>query len=373
MKKFKIKLLTLTILPMVLMSSTTIFASTNNNYQNSDNEIKTVINTYVSRNIDVLKSSKLLNYNDITKNTDLNKYINLDNKFKISLNKGTNTKIKNDIYKINYSKINIINNQATVNLELNQNIDKVRNSKEITSNSDEYHLISLKKYNNKWYIDLDISDSLKNPDSSILNNPNYLKSEIDGVQNALAKINNRINVANSYYDSNLTNRKVRSPRNISPDTRRANAVAYAKQWWNSHNPDYSNYDNDDCTNFVSQCLFYGGMPQDSTWYKDSTSWINVESFANYFTQGGRGNSLEFDLYSSNSNIGVLPFLAKKGDVLQLKYSNSNDYGHTIMVSSISNGDVKYTGHSKARFDASTEDNIISNWEYKALRLIQINY
>ena len=39
------------------------------------------------------------------------------------------------------------------------------------------------------------------------------------------------------------------------------AVKYAKQWCNSFNPKYHNYNPEggDCANFVSQCLIAGGM------------------------------------------------------------------------------------------------------------------
>ena len=36
------------------------------------------------------------------------------------------------------------------------------------------------------------------------------------------------------------------------------AIAYAKKWWNKRNSDYYNY-SQDCANFVSQCLYAGGL------------------------------------------------------------------------------------------------------------------
>jgi len=37
------------------------------------------------------------------------------------------------------------------------------------------------------------------------------------------------------------------------------AVNYATNWWNGFNPQYNNYDPNDCANFVSQCLKAGGQ------------------------------------------------------------------------------------------------------------------
>ncbi|GAA3331576.1 hypothetical protein GCM10020331_088720 [Ectobacillus funiculus] len=40
---------------------------------------------------------------------------------------------------------------------------------------------------------------------------------------------------------------------------RLEAVKYAEAWWNGRNPAYSNFQ-DNCTNFISQCLHAGGSP-----------------------------------------------------------------------------------------------------------------
>lgn len=70
------------------------------------------------------------------------------------------------------------------------------------------------------------------------------------------------------------------------------AVAYARQYALSYNPQYANYKSStgaagrgDCMNFVSQCLHAGGMPikqQGFLWYGaksgSSSSWKGVEAF-----------------------------------------------------------------------------------------------
>ena len=75
------------------------------------------------------------------------------------------------------------------------------------------------------------------------------------------------------------------------------AAEYANKWWNGHNPQYPDFDatgQGDCTNFVSQCLYAGGMPMTSGWYfyssgNRSGSWAEPQSFANYFV--GQGYNL----------------------------------------------------------------------------------
>lgn len=43
------------------------------------------------------------------------------------------------------------------------------------------------------------------------------------------------------------------------------AVNYARQYAEGRNPQYKDYGNNDCSNFVSQCLTAGGLPQDNVW------------------------------------------------------------------------------------------------------------
>ena len=40
---------------------------------------------------------------------------------------------------------------------------------------------------------------------------------------------------------------------------RLNAVKYAERWWNEYNPEYVKFEND-CTNYISQCLHAGNAP-----------------------------------------------------------------------------------------------------------------
>ena len=77
---------------------------------------------------------------------------------------------------------------------------------------------------------------------------------------------------------------------------RKGAIEYTEKWYDSHNPDYVNYDEGeyqvDCTNFVSQCWHEGGGIDMSplVWTGGSTTivttdaWVNVDAFAKYMTE-----------------------------------------------------------------------------------------
>ena len=87
------------------------------------------------------------------------------------------------------------------------------------------------------------------------------------------------------------------------------AIAYADKWATSRNPEYKQYPGVDCCNFVSQCLYAGGMPKNKSWYPASYAWINcsgaIDNFKNYgtFMSANNGNVLRGNpvYYDWNSN------------------------------------------------------------------------
>lgn len=89
-----------------------------------------------------------------------------------------------------------------------------------------------------------------------------------------------------------------STRAINTDVQsydRVMARNYARNWALGRNPAYSDYTGygGDCANFVSQCMYEGGMPTSSTWYKDSLIWIRAVDLHNYMVN----NNYCFETYS----------------------------------------------------------------------------
>lgn len=74
------------------------------------------------------------------------------------------------------------------------------------------------------------------------------------------------------------------------------AVAYAQQYAYNYNSQYHNFNPDggDCANFVSQCLYAGGLQMTDGWYYNgnasnynrSTSWTYCPAMYNYFKSAG---------------------------------------------------------------------------------------
>ena len=117
---------------------------------------------------------------------------------------------------------------------------------------------------------------------------------------------------------------------------REDTVLYAKKWWNKRNPSFYNFDamGGDCTNFVSQCLYYGGISMNTKQYgwfyyslnHRSPSWSGVDEFFNFAT-------------SNISNSGVVAKLSnindvEIADVVQLKLNGEEEFHHTLIITDI---------------------------------------
>ena len=156
------------------------------------------------------------------------------------------------------------------------------------------------------------------------------------------------------------------------------AVVYAQRWAKSRNPVYYNFgwDENDCTNFVSQCVACGrsmsgsgtGEPTlwSQTWIEDnqykwymsnkihrtvgydywrlSRSWSCVTEFRNYF---GSHGSVTYVNRNSTSWYSSL----QMGDIVQ---AGNTGYGHSVIVVSPSSSNPLFCGHTRdAYYDPMT--------------------
>jgi hypothetical protein len=114
---------------------------------------------------------------------------------------------------------------------------------------------------------------------------------------------------------------------------RAAAVQYAETWWNGRNPRYIEFEVD-CTNFVSQCLFAGGLPMDYTGKRESGWWYRGKS-------GGRelwsyswavANSLPRYLLGSGraTQVGSPAYLIE-GDVICYDWDGDGRWQHNVII------------------------------------------
>lgn len=152
---------------------------------------------------------------------------------------------------------------------------------------------------------------------------------------------------------------------------RQKAVEYAYLWWDKRNPRFYDFDSlgGDCTNFVSQCLFFGGIEmnfQTLGWFYDgldfrSPSWTGVDEFFYFATQ-------------NNSSVGVK---AKQVDILQIGVGdviqlsqNDGSFHHSLLVTKIlgekTPQNILLTCHT---FDA--KDKPLASYFHKKIRYLNI--
>jgi hypothetical protein len=112
---------------------------------------------------------------------------------------------------------------------------------------------------------------------------------------------------------------------------RLKAVQYAEQWWNSYNPYYKKFEND-CTNFISQCLHQGGAPMRGYPNRSKGWWMTGNNWSYSWTIA---NSLR--LYLTNSTVGLRakqvssPEQLLFGDVICYDFEGDGRYNHNTIV------------------------------------------
>lgn len=135
---------------------------------------------------------------------------------------------------------------------------------------------------------------------------------------------------------------------------------YAYTWWDDRNNTqygyYSKYYNcydcwNDCTNFVSQALKYGGKTEMNDpyfasdqwqwyyrdWPKPSNSWGGAHNFYNHWKHWATLAKYDIDLVV--------------GDVVNADFSGDGHIDHTAIVTLVSNGNLYVTQHTSDKKDA----------------------
>lgn len=138
---------------------------------------------------------------------------------------------------------------------------------------------------------------------------------------------------------------------------RVEAVRYAERWWNDYNPDYKKFENN-CTNFVSQCLRAGGAPMKGHpnrnkgwWYQNknwSLSWAVAHSLRWYLS--GSTTGLRAKEVSKPEDL-------TKGDVICYDFDGDGRWQHTTIV-------VAKDGSNMPLVNAQTTNSRMRYWEYE---------
>ena len=154
---------------------------------------------------------------------------------------------------------------------------------------------------------------------------------------------------------------------------RAAAVAYAKRWAFSRNPQYYNFNRlgGDCTNFASQCLFAGvgvmNYTPDIGWFYRSlenraAAWTGVEYFYNFLIR------------NANDGVGdgagpfaeeISPRELELGDFVQFGRA-TGDFYHTPIVVGFRGGVPLLAAHTNDAYNRP-----ITSYSFERLRCIHV--
>lgn len=125
------------------------------------------------------------------------------------------------------------------------------------------------------------------------------------------------------------------------------AVDYANTWWDRHNPQFPAFQ-DDCTNFISQCLYAGGAPmrgmpnRSQGWWmiglpeRWSYSWSVAHSLRWYLETSTKG--LMATRVNSASELEL-------GDVIFYDFTGDGRIDHSTIVTRIEEGIPYVNAHT----------------------------
>ncbi|WP_206830182.1 amidase domain-containing protein [Alicyclobacillus fructus] len=112
---------------------------------------------------------------------------------------------------------------------------------------------------------------------------------------------------------------------------RMRAVRYADAWWDGTNPRFPRF-SDDCTNFVSQCLYAGGI---SMWGEPNRAagwWFQFGQKPNWSYSWSTAHALYLALTDAlGAKVVSDPGELKIGDVLFYDWNGEGTYHHSAIV------------------------------------------
>lgn len=110
-------------------------------------------------------------------------------------------------------------------------------------------------------------------------------------------------------------------------------------WWNSYNPRFPVF-HDDCTNFVSQCLFAGGAPMRGQMDR-AAGWWMVGEGERWSYSWAVAHSLRWYLETSTHGLTAVrvysPSELQIGDIIFYDFAGDGRIDHSTIVTSIQNG------------------------------------
>jgi len=138
------------------------------------------------------------------------------------------------------------------------------------------------------------------------------------------------------------------------------AVEYSEQYWNTANSVYPHF-NDDCTNFISQCLYAGGIPMLFSKEKTKGWWIRTGKGNEWSYSWTVAHSLYLLLKSGKEPMRAVavnsPEELVPGDIICYDFDGDGRFQHNTIV-------VAKDWDNMPLVNAHTTDSRMRYWAYK---------
>lgn len=328
--------------------------------------IRNILNNFFKCQDNILDGPFLKYASSNIQNDNVTNEIKLMRVFKRSWREILDYSITNEEYKVSKLKIIKKNKIAKVYVCVNHSFFITNTLKVHKSCERLNYIIILKKYNLKWKIEnIYIKEYFEIPYKKVSKlNHEKLTNEYDLIKinfweqklKDINKIAKEYNLNSFKYRTNYLESNY--PRKYHP----YKAVIYAKKYALSYNKAYNDFHEKggDCTNFVSQCIYFGGVPRSSIWKPYSHSWIRVNELYYYLLRRGLGIDV-----TNEKNYKI-------GSILQFHSKEKGFFSHSGMITeSLPNGDYLYSCHSYDKLDYPISE--VYPFFYKEFRVIEIVY
>jgi len=141
---------------------------------------------------------------------------------------------------------------------------------------------------------------------------------------------------------------------------RKKAVEYAERWWNDYNPKFRKFEVD-CTNFISQCLWAGGAPMNTSSDRTKGWWYRFNEPVNWSFSWAVAHSLRWYLPTSQSGLRAKevqePQELELGDVICYDFNGDGRWQHSTIV-------VKKDQNGMPLVNAHTTNSRHRYWDYQ---------
>ncbi|MBD5483128.1 MAG: hypothetical protein HDR15_11515 [Lachnospiraceae bacterium] len=120
-----------------------------------------------------------------------------------------------------------------------------------------------------------------------------------------------------------------------------------------YNTEYERHHQNDCANYVSQCMYAGKFPITGTWYPESTPWVNVGGLVGTMTQA------HFWAECGSNEVVA-------GDVVASS-------GHVMFVCGVDANNVYVCAHTHDRKNHAIKREYLQSKGYKFYHVNYLNY